>query len=280
MLYEIDYLYKKNIFPATKPRFSIIIPAFNEESRIVNTLLEWLDFLNDYCDNDFEILIMIDGCTDKTFELVSEISSKTKLIVPIYSEKKLGKGGAILQAFKMCNGDCVFYTDADGSLSASEFPKFVNALGNNDFVIGTRYYTGSIFLANLCFSRFFASRTFNVFFKLLFPKLRNIHDTQCAAKILRKRVIDGINGDLLITDFVFDVNLIFSAITRGFKGTEVKVQFNHVQNGSKVSDELLATGIKMFFSLIRLRLYHSRFKQIIFNPFFKFTAKFLMNAFK
>ena len=278
MLHSLKSLYTINYMRPINPTFSIIIPAFNEENRIGTTLLDWVNFLSAYYADDYEILIIIDGCTDHTLELVAEICSQTEVIRSFYSPTRLGKGGALLEAFERCKGAYIFFTDADGSLPVTEFPKFVRALKTHDLVIGTRYFKGSIFLDNVCFSRFMASRAFNALLKLFFPQLRNVYDTQCGAKILKKNIVDHVNGELLITDFAFDVNLLLSALNNGFKFGEVPVQNNHVENGSKVSRMLLKTSFKMFFSLVRLRFYYSKFRPFLYCRFLKCSMRFFLSV--
>lgn len=279
MLSSVDYLYKTNRKQVVHPVFSIVIPAFNEESRIIPTLLDWVNFLNLYPNMNYELLVIMDGCTDHTLDVVSDFCTNENSILPLFYPTKLGKGGAILEAFKKCRGNFVFFTDADGSLPVTEFPKFIKALKTHDFVIGSRYFDGSLFLNTLSFSRFVASRIFNALLKLLFPKLKQIRDTQCGAKLLRKEVVDVVCDELLITDFAFDVNLILSALNAGFSFRELPVQYNHVELDSKVSNELFKTGFKMFFSIVRLKLFYSWIRPILSSRFMKRFAHVFLGVF-
>lgn len=247
------------------PRFSLIVPAFNEEARIGDTLLKWVNFLDGYYPQDYEIVVITDGCTDNTVDVVSKFVGNGRRIVSLVYSVKLGKGGALVEALKRSQGEVLFFTDADGSLPPKELPKFVKAIEINDLVIGCRYYKGSLFMDNLPLKRFMFSRIFNTLVKLLFPKLDGIRDTQCGAKAIRKDSLWAIGDNLFIRDFAFDVNLIYSALRNGFSVSEVCVDYTHVENNSKVSCTILKTGLAMFLSLVRLRLANSRFWRVLYD---------------
>lgn len=262
----------------SKPRFSLIVPAFNEEARIGDTLRKWVSFLDGYYPQDYEIVVIMDGCTDKTVDVVSTFVGNGRRIVSLVYSKKLGKGGALVEAFKRSQGEVLFFTDADGSLPPKELPKFVKAIEMNDLVIGCRYYKGSLFMDNLPLKRLMSSRIFNTLIKLLFPKLNGIRDTQCGAKAVRKDSLWAIGDDLFISDFAFDVNLIYSVLRHGFSVSEVCVDYNHVESSSKVSYRILKTGLAMLLSLVRLRLVDSRFGRVLYDRHLNGLIVFLMKV--
>jgi glycosyltransferase involved in cell wall biosynthesis len=246
-----------------KPRFSIVIPAFNEEARIEGTLRKWIGFLDCFYTGEYEILVIIDGCTDNTVDIVCKFANER--VVPLVYSERLGKGGALIEAFRYSKGDVIFFTDADGSLSVDGFVSFMNAIKFGNLVIGCRYFRGSDFVANLPLCRWVSSRVFNGLVQLLFPKLRGIYDTQCGAKAVRKDVISRVGDDLFITDFAFDINLIYSALRFGFVVKEISVDYDHVEDESKVSRSLFKVCFGMFLSIVRLRLYYSKLRKLIFS---------------
>jgi dolichyl-phosphate beta-glucosyltransferase len=260
-----------------KPRFSVVIPALNEGIRIEKTLLEWIGFLDEHHSGEYEILVIMDGCTDNTVDAVLRIANGH--VVPIVYSNRLGKGGALIEAFKRSRGAVIFFTDADGSLIVDEFAGFINAIEFGDLVIGCRYFKGSDFVAELPLRRLLASRVLNGLLQLLFPKLRGVYDTQCGAKAVHKEVIRQIGGDLFITDFAFDINLVYSALCSGFVVKEIAVKYEHVENESKVSQILLKTCFGMFLSVVRLRLYYSKSRELLFSDgILKCLLSFLMKV--
>ena len=237
-----------------------------------------MNFLDGYYPQDYEIVVIMDGCTDKTVDVISKFVGNGRRIVSLVYSKKLEKGGALIEAFKRSQGEVLFFTDADGSLPPKELPKFVKAIEMNDLVMGCRYYKGSVFMDNLPLKRFMFSRIFNTMVKLLFPKLNGIRDTQCGAKAVRKDSLWAVGDDLFISDFAFDVNLIYSALRHGFSVSEVCADYNHVESSSKVSYRILKTGSAMFLSLVRLRLIDSRFGRILYDRHLNGLIGFLMKV--
>jgi glycosyltransferase involved in cell wall biosynthesis len=262
-----------------QPSLCVVIPAFNEETRIGSTLSEWMRFLDEHFFGNYEILVVMDGCTDQTFHVVSRLAKDPYgLIIPCSYPRRLGKGGALIKAFKKSRGEVLFFTDADDSVPANELLKFMSSIKDDNLVVGCRYFKGSEFINNLPLSRLVFSRAFNVLLKIAFPRLRQLHDTQCGAKALHRRALDAIVDDLFITDFAFDVNLIYSALRHGLGVKEIGIEYNHSENESKVSGKLLKTSLGMLLSILRLRLHYSRFRGVIHSRRLKGLIEFLMRV--
>jgi glycosyltransferase involved in cell wall biosynthesis len=243
-------------------KVSVIIPAHNEEKRITGRVQSIVE-LFDKTLGEYELLIITDGCTDKTPNIVSDYADDDPKIRLLNFPERLGKGGAIIEGFKMAKGDEVVITDADNSTPPEELLKLVREAEACDVVIGSRYVKGSKLLVRESFLRYFFGRSFNTLTKLMFWRLRKINDTQCGAKVVKSYVIEKIMRDLFVTGFAIDVNLIYSAMRNGFKVKEVGIAWAHVERGSKVSNALMKLAMGMFFSLLKLRLYYSRFKPIL-----------------
>jgi glycosyltransferase involved in cell wall biosynthesis len=248
----------------TSPRFSLVVPAYNELDRIEPTLKDLMFTLDHKLkrNSNYELLIIMDGCKDGTPEKVKAITKNNLRVSAIVLPKRLGKGGAIIEALKYAKGDRIAFIDADGSIPSSELGRLIELTEQYDLVIGSRYAKNSVLPFKRSFGRFFFSRSFNVLVGLLFWRLHNIRDTQCGVKIFTKKLIDTIRGDLLISDFAFDVNLIYSALFHGFKVKEVGITWIE-KDGSKLSDEFYKQPIFMALSILRLRIYYSNLKKIL-----------------
>ena len=85
-------------------KLSIVIPAYNEEKRIENTLISYYDYFNRIYSKDFEIFVVINGSNDNTIGVVDKISRQYKQIKYVNVSGKIGKGGAIIEGFKRVNG--------------------------------------------------------------------------------------------------------------------------------------------------------------------------------
>jgi glycosyltransferase involved in cell wall biosynthesis len=125
-------------------KFSLVIPAYNEEKRIKETLEAYRIEFYDLGIN-FEIIVEMDGCTDRTAEIVRGLAAKFPEIKFIEFKKKLGKGGGLLKGFEVASGDVVGFVDADGSVQPREFIKLLTEIKNGyDGVIASRRAEGAI----------------------------------------------------------------------------------------------------------------------------------------
>ena len=113
----------------------------------------------------------------------------------------------------------------------------------------------------------------------MFWRLHGLKDTQCGVKVFTKRLVDTINGDFLIADFAFDVNLLYSATRHGFKVKEVGITWIE-KDGGKLSHGLIKQSFIMAFSLLRLRIYYSSFKGILDSKSFEKIVNLFCGFFK
>jgi glycosyltransferase involved in cell wall biosynthesis len=226
---------------------SLIIPAYNEEKRIETTLANYSDFLEKHAKN-YEIIVVCDGCIDNTEKLVCIAANRNKNIKILTFDHKLGKGGAIIEGFSNATGEIVGFSDADEAVSPEDFFKLVNEMDSMDCTIASRMAEGSIILNKQSFTRRTASRAFNLIVNLLF----NLHikDTQCGAKVLRRKTLDGL-PNFRTMGFEFDVELLWRVKKSGSTIKEVPITWSHVKS-SKFS---LWQSPKMFYNLVKLR-YH------------------------
>lgn len=222
---------------------TIIIPAYNEEHRIGATLADYLEYFKN---QEVEILVILNGCTDKTLEIVQ--SFKSPKISYINIPEAIGKGGAIIEGFKIAKGHIVSYVDADNSTSPFFLDHLVKNLGTYDGVMGSRYLEGSNILTKQPILRRFASRGFK-FLTRLFLNLKYI-DTQAGAKVFKKEAIKEILPDLKIKDWAFDVNILYKLKQKNYKIKEVPIDWTE-QGGSKLKLRKAIPG--MFKSLFKIR---------------------------
>lgn len=231
------------------PKYSIIIPAHNEEERISATLVTYADvFL------DSEIIVVLNGCTDGTLDCVRRISENYQNILYVNIEEAVGKGGAVRAGFLLARAPIIGYADADGATCAEEMRRLCDHLEDSslDGVIGSRWMRDSNVRASQPVMRRIASRTFNLAVKTLF--LLPYRDTQCGAKVFRLASLRPLLEQLETANLAFDVDLLYICRLNGLNVKEVPIAWNDV-TGSRV--HLLRSSAKMFASLLRLRLRES-----------------------
>ena len=221
---------------------SVIIPAYNEEKRIIPVINNFLDSFS-----DIEIIIVNNGSMDNTTNLINRNYKNNKRIKLLDFKEKLGKGGAIIEGMKIAKGEFMGFSDADQAVMPEDFKKLIKYLKFYDCAVGSRRVKGADIKLKQSLKRRISSRIFNIIVNLIFNL--KIKDTQCGAKVFRKNVIEKILPKLKIKDFAFDIDLLYNAKLLGYKIKEVPVNWKH-QEGSKFS---LTNAPRMFLSLLRLR---------------------------
>jgi glycosyltransferase involved in cell wall biosynthesis len=237
------------------PKISLIIPAYNEEQRIGKTLDNYSKkFGKEYGEN-FEILVVLNGCRDSTLNVVKKQAQKNSLIKFFNIKEAVGKGGAIRAGLSEVSGDLVGYTDADGSTSPEmmiKLFKVLNIEAEIDCVVGSRNMEQSVVKGKKV-SRMFISTVFNTFVNLLFNF--GLKDTQCGAKVFSKEINDGLKDRLSVSNMAFDVDLLLNI--KFLEGNIMEVPINWEDDEGTTINNPLKTSLLMFFSVWRLRLFYS-----------------------
>jgi glycosyltransferase involved in cell wall biosynthesis len=166
---------------------SIIIPAYNEGERIAKTLGDYIRFFEDKYQKDFEILVILNGCKDNTLKVVQRYSKKYPQIKYKDIKEAIGKGGAIIEGFKIAEGDLIGFVDADNATKPAEFYELIkNKDERYDAIIASRWLKESKIPVKQPRLRIFLGRCYNFLIRLLF-RLR-LKDTQCGAKYFQKNL--------------------------------------------------------------------------------------------
>jgi len=235
----------------TVPAISFVIPAYNEEKRIPETLDRYYHYFQRK-GLSFEIIVVLNGCRDNTFDVVSAFSKKHPRVRYIDIEKPIGKGGAILKGFQIARGNYISFTDADGSTYAKELVGLLNSIGDYDGIIASRWLKESFILVSQPWHRKVLSRTFNLFVRTVLGL--PFKDTQCGSKIFRKDVIDALPEYFDVSGFAFDACLLYYLVKVGYRIKEHPIAWSDDRRSSL---NVRKVGIDVFFSVIRVRL--SRF---------------------
>ncbi len=215
--------------------FSIVIPAHNEATRIGKTLREYTKI------KDAEIIVVLNGCTDNTEKVVVNFDVKI-----LEFRKKLGKGRAIIEGFKVAKGEIIVFADTDGSVPSEELLKVVNYAKKYDVTICSRWLKESIIPVKQPLLRRIASRAFNAAVRIILGL--KFHDTQCGCKAFKRDVVYAIN-DIKTGGYAFDVDLLYNLKKKGYNIHEVPITWID-RKGSKLK---LIDVFEMFISLFKIR---------------------------
>jgi len=203
---------------------SIIIPAYNEEKRIEKTLREYAGFFG-----DDEIYVIINGCKDNTLGVVKKVAKDYGNIRYANFEEKIGKGGAIIEGFKLANKEFIGFVDADLCTPPEAFKELIDNINGYDGIIASRYVKGSKILVRQ-------------------PLMRRISS---GAKLFKKNAIKRVANEIKEKRWAFDVELLYLMKKKGFKVREYATVWKEPGH-SRLN--LKKIGPEMFTSLIKLRI--------------------------
>ena len=231
------------------PKTLIIIPTYNEITNIKKLLNDLHELYP-----EMHILIVDDNSPDGTGEYVKELTQKDERIKLIQRKGKLGLGTAYVEGFKFMikeKYDLAIQMDADYSHDPKDIAKFLNAIEDNDLVIGSRYVTG-VNVINWPMSRLLLSYFANKYTSIITGM--PINDATGGFKCFRRKVLESINLEKIRSNgYSFQIEMNFKAFKKGFRLKEVPIIFtDRVQGTSKMSKKIVHEAIFMVWKL-RLR---------------------------
>jgi glycosyltransferase involved in cell wall biosynthesis len=265
------------IYDAKPMKISIIIPAYNEEKRILPTLQSYCYYFKSKYKSSFEIIVVLNGCRDNTKKVVEDFKKNNPNVVLINIAQPVGKGGAVAQGLSVAKGDFIAYTDADGSTRSEVLDRIITVLEitpSLDCVIGSRNIAGSV-VKNKSTTRNILTSGFNFGVNFLFQL--DIKDTQCGAKVVRKNLAKKIIPNLEISNMAFDVNFLVDIKRVGGQILEVPIEWEDNLD-SKVGNKT-KTSVVMALSVLRLWFMYSPFRIFYFllKPFSDLLWTLLLN---
>jgi dolichyl-phosphate beta-glucosyltransferase len=214
---------------------SIVVPAYNEGSRLGNSLRTIVTYLDEHAPES-ELIVVDDGSTDNTANAAREelSTSKTVRTSVISYQSNLGKGRAVRLGLLASRGDIAIFMDADLSTPITEIPKLIEPIsrGECDLSFGSRALDQSLIGVHQPWRREQGGRVFNLAVRLAtgLP----FWDTQCGFKAFRMSACRPIIEGATIDRFGFDVELLYVAYRAGLRLREVPVRWDHAE-GSKVN---------------------------------------------
>jgi len=232
---------------------SIIIPAYNEEMRLPDTLEKTAAFLETQPFTS-EILVIENGSTDRTLEIAQTFASRFSFITAVHEEGR-GKGLAVRRGMLEASGEYRFMCDADLSMPIEEVVRFLPPQTTSaDVVIGSREAPGAK-RYNEPNSRHIGGRMVNLVIRVL--ALPGLQDTQCGFKMFRAEPARELFSRQTMTGWSFDIELLFIARRRGCTIKEIGIpwyysEFSHVSPVKDALRMLVDIG-KMWLNVVRGR---------------------------
>jgi dolichyl-phosphate beta-glucosyltransferase len=210
------------------PFLSVVIPAYNEETRISATLSAVLDYLRAQ-EYTWEIVVVDDGSVDATSAFVNavvDIDDRVRLERVPHG----GKGWAVRHGMLAATGELRFMCDADLAMPIPQLSRFVEQMNEEyDVVIGSREGAGATRYDESA-SRHLRGRIFNLVVRLL--AVRRFQDTQCGFKCFRSAAAEELFASQRTTGFGFDVELLYLASKRGLRVLEMPIEWHHQEEST------------------------------------------------
>lgn len=228
---------------------SIIIPAYNEEKRIVPSL----HAIHDYCsakNMKCEIIVVDDGSDDNTRAVSSESIARIPQLKVIGYDTNRGKGYALRTGVLAAKGDYVLLTDADLSTPIEELSKLMHFMHNStcEIAIGSRALEGSLIVKKQPWWRQTMGKLFNKIVRILV--IDDFHDTQCGFKLFRGDCARFLFKQARVDRFAYDVEILALAKKYGYRIGEVPIKWIN-SAPSKVNP--LTDAARMLLDLLKIR---------------------------
>jgi dolichyl-phosphate beta-glucosyltransferase len=237
-------------YKATRsPYLSVVIPAYNEEKRIVNTLLRIKEYLERQPYTS-EIIVVDDGSVDKTVDTVNRLLGKIPNLKIILNGINRGKGYSVKNGFLNAQGTFLLLSDADLSTPIEEIRKLMEFIDSGyDIAIGSRGLRESNIEIRQVWYRGMMGQIFNLIVRGL--TVRGFKDTQCGFKCFKSEAALEICKRQKMDRFSFDVEMLYIARRLGYGIKEVPIRWLNSPH-SKV--DAVRESFQMFIDLIKIRI--------------------------
>lgn len=202
-------------------RLSIVIPAYNENGIILETLKECITSLNGI---NHDLIVVDDGSSDGTLEKVRGFAKQNKNIQVVNYEGNQGKGFAIKRGFQYASGDMVAFIDADMNLHPGQILRLMEYMKkyDADAVVGSKRHPKS--KVSYPFQRKILSDIYYLFVRTLFGI--PVKDTQVGLKLYKREVLEDVLPKVLVKRYAFDIEILANAHRMGYKIVESPIELN------------------------------------------------------
>ncbi|HEY59463.1 MAG TPA: glycosyltransferase family 2 protein [Anaerolineae bacterium] len=237
---------------------SVIVPVFNEEKTVGSVIESILQ----YNPNIHEILVVDDGSTDGTRNIVNKYSKKYKSVKSIFHKINLGKTAALITGFKKTTGNVILIQDADLEYDPSEIHALIEPIQEEkaDVVYGSRFLVRKT--ARVLYFRHFMANKFITFLSNIFTDF-NFTDVETGYKAFRSEIINN----MIITSkgFGFEIEVTAKLAKLKCRVYEVPISYygRTYEEGKKIG---LSDGLLAIYYIVKYNLFTSLKKSFYKMP--------------
>ncbi len=199
--------------PLTPFSLSVFFPCYNEEENVERVVRDALGVLPECCD-EFEIIIVDDGSTDRTGELADRLAAAHEPVRAVHNRPNRGYGGALRRGFAEARKNWIFYTDGDGQFDLAELKRLIPLLRDYDIVSAYRIDRQDPWIRKL--NAFGWSTLVNLLFSL------GVRDIDCAFKIFPRTLFEQI--ELKSNSALIDTEVLARAKRLGYRIGQIGVR--------------------------------------------------------
>jgi dolichol-phosphate mannosyltransferase len=216
----------------------VCMPTYNERENLEH-------MLHALADKGVDVLVIDDNSPDGTGELADRLASELGFVSVLHRERKQGLGPAYLAGFRhaLADGaDLVLEMDMDFSHDPADVQRLVEAAGEADLVLGSRYVDGGA-IANWGPLRRFVSAGGSIYARVLLGV--PVHDLTGGFKCFRREVLETIDLDAIASrGYAFQIETTYRALRAGFRVVEIPIRFvDREQGSSKMSRTIFAEAV-------------------------------------
>ncbi|HTW31785.1 MAG TPA: dolichyl-phosphate beta-glucosyltransferase [Candidatus Sulfotelmatobacter sp.] len=231
-----------------EPKYSVIIPAYNESARIGATLEKVLAYVRAQR-WDAEVIVVNDGSRDDTAKIVAAFAEKDPALHLLENPGNRGKGYSVRNGMLHARGQILLFSDADLSSPIEEAPKLFEAIDRGaDVAIGSRWLRAETQTQRQPLHRQVMGRVFNLLLRMTLGL--QFRDTQCGFKAFKRQAALAIFPLQKIERWGFDPEILFLARKLGYTVQEVPVAWGH-SGGTRINP--LVDGSRMFQEMLHIR---------------------------
>ena len=210
-------------------RLSIIMPAYNEEKLIYNSIMTTLDIVEKFA-KDVEIIAVNDGSCDNTKKEIQRAVAKDRRVKLLSSDKNRGKGNAIISGVSQASGKYIAFVDADLELNPAQLEGYLKKMidENKDVVIGCKFHKDSNLEYPL--KRKIISMGYYIMLLVLFHL--NVKDTQTGLKVFKMEALKPVAHLIRTSGFAYDIELLVAVHRRGYTIAQMPVNVVYVRDSN------------------------------------------------
>lgn len=241
-----------------KNKISIIIPAYNVIDYLKESVPKILTLMNNSKFEDFEIIIAEDGSTDGSAEFATKLTESNPHILHSHFKERLGKGGALLKAFKIASGDILIIIDADLDIPLKYVSILINHVSDSSDIsfVSKRHPQSKV---KSPWYRMIMSITYDWLVRLILGSKCYSH--QGGMKCLKKTSLESILPYVKDRKWFLDTEILVLAQWKGLKLAEVPVECSYGYGQTSVN--VIKDSVQMFLNIFGLKRRERRVKKIL-----------------